>query len=135
MRLCKAAQDTYNHADMAHLEEKLKEHQDKRQRLIITDGVFSMDGDTAKLDEMVALCEKYDAMLLVDDSHSTGFIGKTGRGTHEKYGVLGKIDIITAACPAAKSSSRCAARRRGRTSSRTPSPRSSWPESSRSSTS
>jgi len=87
--------DTFKHSDMAHLEQKLQMHQDRRLRLVITDGVFSMDGDTAKLDEMVALCEKYDAMLLVDDSHSTGFIGKTGRGTHEKYGVLGKIDIIT----------------------------------------
>jgi len=95
IRLCSAMQDTFKHSDMAHLEEKLQMHQDRRLRLVITDGVFSMDGDTAKLDEMVALCEKYDAMLLVDDSHSTGFIGKTGRGTHEKYGVVGKIDIIT----------------------------------------
>jgi glycine C-acetyltransferase len=70
-------------------------HADKRLKLVITDGVFSMDGDTAKLDEMVALCEKYDAMILVDDSHASGFIGKTGRGTHEKCGVMGKIDIIT----------------------------------------
>jgi len=95
IRLCGAMPDTFKHSDMAHLEQKLQMHQDRRLRLVITDGVFSMDGDTAKLDEMVALCEKYDAMLLVDDSHSTGFIGKTGRGTHEKYGVLGKIDIIT----------------------------------------
>ena len=63
--------------------------------MIITDGVFSMDGDLAKLDEIVALAEKYDAMVFVDDSHATGFIGKTGRGTHEHCGVLGKIDIIT----------------------------------------
>jgi glycine C-acetyltransferase len=95
MRLCKAMQDTYKHSDMAHLEEKLQEHQDKRRRLIITDGVFSMDGDIAKLDEIVALAEKYDAMVFVDDSHSSGFIGKTGRGTHEHCGVFGKIDIIT----------------------------------------
>jgi len=61
----------------------------------VTDGVFSMDGDAAKLDKMVELCEKYNAMLLVDDSHATGFIGKTGRGTHEKFGVMGKIDVIT----------------------------------------
>jgi glycine C-acetyltransferase len=80
---------------MEHLEEKLQLHADKRFRLVVTDGVFSMDGDTAKLDEMVALGDKYDAMLLVDDSHSTGFIGRTGRGTHEKCGVLGKIDVIT----------------------------------------
>jgi len=95
IRLCSAMQDTFKHSDMAHLEQKLQMHQDRRLRLVITDGVFSMDGDTAKLDEMVALCEKYDAMLLVDDSHSTGFIGKMGHGTHEKYGVLGKIDVIT----------------------------------------
>jgi glycine C-acetyltransferase len=80
---------------MAHLEEKLQLHADKRLKMVITDGVFSMDGDTAKLDEMVALGEKHSAMILVDDSHSSGFIGKTGRGTHEKCGVMGKIDIIT----------------------------------------
>jgi glycine C-acetyltransferase len=80
---------------MEHLEEKLKLHADKRIKVVITDGVFSMDGDTAKLDVMVDLCEKYDAILVVDDSHSSGFIGKTGRGTHEKCGVFGKIDIIT----------------------------------------
>jgi glycine C-acetyltransferase len=95
IRLCSALHDTYKHSDMAHLEEKLQLHADKRFKLVVTDGVFSMDGDTAKLDEMVALCEKYDAMLLVDDSHASGFIGRTGRGTHEKYGVVGKIDIIT----------------------------------------
>jgi glycine C-acetyltransferase len=95
IRLCSAMHDTYKHSDMAHLEEKLQLHADRRLKMVITDGVFSMDGDTAKLDEMVALCEKYDAMLLVDDSHSSGFIGKTGRGTHEKCGVMGKIDIIT----------------------------------------
>jgi len=95
MRLCKAMQDTYKHSDMGHLEEKLGEHQDKRFRMIITDGVFSMDGDSARLAEIVALAEKYDAMVLVDDSHATGFIGKTGRGTHEHCGVLGKIDVIT----------------------------------------
>jgi glycine C-acetyltransferase len=95
MRLCAALHDTFKHSDMAHLEEKLQLHADKRLKVVITDGVFSMDGDTAKLDEMVALCEKYDAMLFVDESHSSGFIGKTGRGTHEKCGVVGKIDIIT----------------------------------------
>jgi glycine C-acetyltransferase len=95
IRLCSAMHDTYKHSDMAHLEEKLQLHADKRLKMVITDGVFSMDGDTAKLDEMTALCEKYDAMILVDDSHASGFIGRTGRGTHEKYGVMGKIDIIT----------------------------------------
>ncbi len=95
MRLCKAMNDSYKHSDMGHLEEKLQEHQDKRHRMIITDGVFSMDGDLARLDEIVALAEKYDAMIFVDDSHSTGFIGKTGRGTHEHCGVMGRIDIIT----------------------------------------
>jgi glycine C-acetyltransferase len=95
MRLCKAMQDTYKHADMKHLEQKLQEHQDKRVRLIITDGVFSMDGDLAPLDEIVALAEKYRAMVFVDDSHASGFMGKTGRGVHDHFNVVGKIDIIT----------------------------------------
>jgi glycine C-acetyltransferase len=95
MRLSKAAQDTFKHSDMGHLEEKLVEHADKRFRLVITDGVFSMDGDLAKLDEIVALCQKHDAMVFVDDSHASGFIGRTGRGTPERFGVFGKVDIIT----------------------------------------
>ncbi|MDP1620973.1 MAG: glycine C-acetyltransferase [Bacteroidales bacterium] len=95
IRLCSAMHDTYKHSDMEHLEEKLQLHDLKRLKMVITDGVFSMDGDTAKLDKMVELCEKYGALLFVDDSHSSGFIGKTGRGTHEQYGVMGKIDIIT----------------------------------------
>jgi glycine C-acetyltransferase len=95
MRLCKAMTDTYKHSDMGHLEEKLREHQDRRFRMIVTDGVFSMDGDVAKLDEIVALGERYDAMVLVDDSHATGFMGKSGRGTHEHCGVFGRIDIVT----------------------------------------
>ena len=95
IRLCKAMHDTYKHADMAHLEQKLQEHQDRRIRLIITDGVFSMDGDLAPLDQIVALAEQYHAMVFLDDSHATGFIGKTGRGVHEHFGVLGNIDIIT----------------------------------------
>jgi len=95
MRLCKAMQDTYKHSDMRHLEEKLQEHQDKRCRMVITDGVFSMDGDMAKLDQIVSLAEKYNAMVFLDDSHATGFIGRTGRGTHEHCGVLGTIDVIT----------------------------------------
>jgi len=95
IRLCSAMHDTFKHSDMEHLEEKLQLHNDKRLKCVITDGVFSMDGDTARLDRMVELCEKYDALLFVDDSHSSGFIGKTGRGTHEQCGVMGKIDIIT----------------------------------------
>ncbi len=95
MRLCKAMTDTYKHSDMAHLEEKLQEHQDKRFRMIITDGVFSMDGDVAKLDQIVELADKYNAMVFVDDSHATGFMGKTGRGVHEHCNVMGRIDIIT----------------------------------------
>ncbi len=95
IRLCSAMHDTIKHSDMGHLEEKLQLHADKRLKLVVTDGVFSMDGDTAKLDEMAAVCEKYDAMILVDESHASGFIGKTGRGTHEKCGVVGQMDIIT----------------------------------------
>lgn len=95
IRLCKAQHDTFKHSNMEHLEEKLQLHADKRRKVVITDGVFSMDGDTPPLDQMAALCEKYGALLFVDESHSSGFIGRTGRGTHEKYGVVGKIDIIT----------------------------------------
>ncbi|MBL7137711.1 MAG: glycine C-acetyltransferase [Bacteroidales bacterium] len=95
IRLCSAMHDTFKHSDMAHLENKLQLHHDRRLKMVITDGVFSMDGDTAKLDEMAVLCDKYDALLFVDDSHASGFIGKTGRGTHEKYGVMDKVDIIT----------------------------------------
>ncbi|NIM14915.1 MAG: glycine C-acetyltransferase [Candidatus Aminicenantes bacterium] len=95
MRLCKAMQDSFKHSDMKHLEKKLQLHQDRRLKMIITDGNFSMDGDLAKLDRIVELAEKYNAMVFVDDSHATGFIGKTGRGTHEHCGVFGKIDIIT----------------------------------------
>ena len=95
IRLCKAQRYIYKHADMADLEEKLKETQELRYRLVATDGVFSMDGDIAKLDEICALAEKYDAMVMIDDAHSTGFVGETGRGTPEYRGVMGKIDIIT----------------------------------------
>jgi glycine C-acetyltransferase len=95
MRLCKAQQYVYKHSNMEHLEEKLQEAQENRHRMIITDGVFSMDGDIARLDVICDLAEKYDAMVLVDDSHSTGFVGKTGRGTHEHCGVMGRIDLIT----------------------------------------
>lgn len=95
IRLCSAEHDTFKHSNMKHLEKKLQLHADKRLKVVITDGVFSMDGDMAKLDEMVELAEKYDAMVFLDDSHASGFIGKTGRGTHEHCGVFGKIDIIT----------------------------------------
>ena len=95
MRLCKAQLYNYKHNNMAHLEEKLQETQSCRFRLIITDGAFSMDGDIAPLDKICQLAEKYDAMVMVDDSHATGFMGKTGRGTHEHCGVMGKIDAIT----------------------------------------
>jgi len=95
MKLCKAQLYNYKHSNMEHLEEKLKETQDCRFRMIITDGVFSMDGDIAKLDRIVELGKKYDAIVMVDDSHATGFLGKTGRGTHEYCGVFGEIDIIT----------------------------------------
>ncbi len=95
VRLCKAARYRYNHSDMNDLEEKLKQAQAQRHRIIVTDGVFSMDGDIAKLNEICDLAEKYDALVMVDDSHATGFIGKTGRGTHEYHDVMGRVDIIT----------------------------------------
>ena len=95
IRLCKAQRFIFKHADMANLEEKLKETQGARYRMIATDGVFSMDGDIAKLDEICDLADKYKAMVMIDDAHSTGFMGKTGRGTPEYRGVLGRIDIIT----------------------------------------
>lgn len=95
MRLSKAQLFNYKHLNMAHLEEKLQESQTCRFRMIITDGVFSMDGDIAPLDQICNLADKYDAMVMVDDSHSTGFLGKRGKGTHEHCGVLGRIDAIT----------------------------------------
>lgn len=95
VRLCKAQRYRYAHDDMNDLESKLKEAAGARSRVVVTDGSFSMDGTIAQLDKIVALAEKYDAAVMVDDSHSTGFIGKTGRGTHEYRGVMGKIDIIT----------------------------------------
>ena len=95
MKLCKAQQYPFKHMNMEHLEEKLQETQSCRFRMIITDGVFSMDGDIAPLDKICDLADKYDAIVLVDDSHSTGFMGKTGRGTHEHCGVMGRVDIIT----------------------------------------
>ncbi len=95
IRLCKADRHIFEHANMEQLEEKLKATQDKRFRMIVTDGVFSMDGDIAHLDIICGLAEAYEAMVLVDDSHATGFIGKTGRGTHEYHDVMGRVDIIT----------------------------------------
>lgn len=95
MRLCKAQLYNYKHSNMDHLEEKLQETQACRFRLIITDGVFSMDGDIAQLDKICDLADKYGAFVMVDDSHATGFMGRTGRGTHEHCGVVGRIDVIT----------------------------------------
>ena len=95
IRLCKAQRFRYKHNDMADLEAKLKEASSERFRLIATDGCFSMDGTIADLKSIVDLAEKYDAVTMIDDAHATGFLGKTGRGTHEYRGVMGKIDIIT----------------------------------------
>ena len=95
IRLCKAERRRYKHADMVDLEQQLKESQNRRFRMIVTDGVFSMDGDVAKLNEICSLADRYDAIVFVDDSHATGFVGKTGRGTHEHHNVMGKVDIIT----------------------------------------
>ena len=95
VRLCKAQRFRYKHSDMGELEQCLKDSQSSKYRLIVTDGVFSMDGDMANLPGIVELAEKYDALVMVDDSHATGYIGKHGRGTAEHYGLLGKIDIIT----------------------------------------
>ena len=95
VRLCKAARYRFKHADMADLEEQLKAAQAQRFRIVVTDGVFSMDGDIAKLNEICDLADKYDALVMVDDSHAAGFIGKTGRGTHEYHNVMDRVDIIT----------------------------------------
>lgn len=95
IRLCKAKRWRYKHNDMAHLEACLQEAQSQRFRIIVTDGVFSMDGTIAQLDKIVALAEKYDALIMSDECHSSGFMGKTGRGVHEYHNVIGKIDIIT----------------------------------------
>lgn len=95
IRLCKATRFRYDHADMADLERRLQEAAGARTRLIATDGVFSMDGDLARLDDICALAEKYEALVMVDDSHATGFIGPTGRGTPEHFGVQHRIDVMT----------------------------------------
>ena len=95
VRLCKAERLRYKHNNMQDLEEKLMATQKNRSRIIVTDGVFSMDGTIAQFDKIVALAEKYKALIMSDECHSTGFMGKTGRGVHEHCGVMGKIDIIT----------------------------------------
>lgn len=95
VRLAKAHRYRYKHSDMNDLEEQLKKAQDQRFRVIVTDGVFSMDGDLAKMDQICALAEKYDALVMTDECHSAGFIGKTGRGVPEHCGVMDKVDIIT----------------------------------------
>ncbi len=95
IRLCKAERHRYPNGDMAALEEALKKTQGKRLRMVATDGVFSMDGYLAKLDTICDLAEKYGAMVMVDDSHASGFIGKTGRGTPEHFGVASRVDVMT----------------------------------------
>ena len=95
IRLCKAKRLRFKNSDMGDLEAKLKDAQDSRFRLIATDGVFSMDGTIANLQDLCDLADRYDALVMIDDSHATGFMGKTGKGTHEYRDVMGRIDIIT----------------------------------------
>jgi len=95
IRLCKAQRYRYNHSDMADLEIQLQKAQAQRHRIIVTDGVFSMDGDIALMDQICALADKYDALVMTDECHSAGFIGKTGRGVPEHCGVMDRVDIIT----------------------------------------
>ena len=95
VRLCKAQRYRYEHNNMADLEAKLQESQHLRSRIIVTDGSFSMDGTIAQLDKICDLADKYDAIVMIDECHSSGFLGKTGKGTHEYRGVMGRIDIIT----------------------------------------
>lgn len=95
VRLCKAQRFRYEHNNMDDLEAKLKEATGLRSRIIVTDGVFSMDGTIAQLDKICDLADKYDAIIVIDECHSSGFMGKTGRGTHEYWGVMGRVDIIT----------------------------------------
>ena len=95
IRLCKAQRYRYNHSDMADLELQLQKAQAQRHRIIVTDGVFSMDGDIALMDKICALADKYDALVMTDECHSAGFIGKTGRGVPEHCGVMDRVDIIT----------------------------------------
>lgn len=95
IRLCKAQRYRYKHSDMADLEAQLIQAQNQRHRIIVTDGVFSMDGDIAKMNEICDLADKYDALVMTDECHSAGFIGKTGRGVPEYHGVMDRVDIIT----------------------------------------
>ncbi|HTQ48670.1 MAG TPA: glycine C-acetyltransferase [Polyangiaceae bacterium] len=95
IRLCKADRHRYSHGDMGELEEALKKTQGKRLRMVATDGVFSMDGDIAPLERICDLADRYKAMVMVDDSHATGFVGKTGRGSIEHCGVMGRVDVVT----------------------------------------
>jgi glycine C-acetyltransferase len=95
IRLCKAHRYRYKHSDMADLEQKLIQAQDQRFRIIVTDGVFSMDGDIAKMNEICDLADKYDALVMTDECHSAGFIGKTGRGVPEYHGCMDRVDIVT----------------------------------------
>lgn len=95
IRLCKAARFRYTHNDMADLEKQLQAAAVKRHRVIVTDGAFSMDGTIAQLDKICDLADKYDALVMIDECHASGFLGKTGRGTHEHHNVMGRIDIIT----------------------------------------
>jgi glycine C-acetyltransferase len=95
VRLCKARRFRYKHNNMEDLEEQLKASGDSRSRVVVTDGSFSMDGTIAQLDKICGLADKYDALVMVDECHSSGFLGKTGRGTHEYRGVMGRLDIIT----------------------------------------
>lgn len=95
VRLCKAQRYRYKHNNMADLEQQLQSAQGARSRIIVTDGSFSMDGTIAQLDKICDLADRYDAIVMIDESHSSGFLGKTGRGTHEHCGVMGRIDIIT----------------------------------------
>lgn len=95
VRLCKAKRARYKNCDMQELEQRLIDHKDARTRFIVTDSVFSMDGTLAPLDEICDLADKYDAIVMIDESHSSGFMGKTGRGVHELKGVMGRVDIIT----------------------------------------
>ncbi|RYZ20322.1 MAG: glycine C-acetyltransferase, partial [Chitinophagaceae bacterium] len=95
VRLCKAQRFRYENNNMEELEAKLKEAAGARSRIIVTDGVFSMDGTVAQLDKICDLADQYDAIVMVDESHASGFMGKTGRGTHELKGVMGRIDLIT----------------------------------------
>lgn len=95
IRLCKAQRHRYRHNDMADLEQKLRESMHLRHRMIVTDGVFSMDGTIAQLDKICELADRYQALVMIDECHASGFMGKTGRGTHEHRNVMGRVDIIT----------------------------------------